>query len=58
MGYGETTTDGEFTLLPVTCQGACDKAPVMLVDGELAENMDEEKVSQIIASNRQVGVGD
>ena len=49
VGYGETTADGEFTLLPVTCQGACDKAPVMLVDGELEEHLDENKVKQIIA---------
>ena len=31
---GETTADGRFTLLPITCQGACDKAPVMMVDDE------------------------
>jgi len=49
VGYGETTTDGEFTLLPVTCQGACDCAPVMLVDGELERHLDEDKVKQIIA---------
>jgi NADH-quinone oxidoreductase subunit E len=49
VGYGETTADGEFTLLPVTCQGACDCAPVMLVDGELERHLDEDKVKQIIA---------
>lgn len=47
--YGQTTSDGEFTLLPVPCQGACDRAPVMLVDGELETHLDEEKIDQIIA---------
>jgi len=50
VGFGETTTDGEFTLLPVTCQGACDCAPVMLVDGELEKHLDEDKIKQIIAN--------
>jgi len=50
VGFGETTTDGEFTLLPVTCQGACDCAPVMLVDGELEKYLDEDKIKQIIAN--------
>ena len=30
IDYGETTPDNQFTLIPVTCQGACDRAPVML----------------------------
>lgn len=50
--FGETTADGQFTLLPVTCQGACDRAPVMLVDGELHTHLDAEKVKAIIASSK------
>ena len=38
---GETTTDQQFTLLPVTCLGACDKAPVMMVGDDLYENVNE-----------------
>ncbi len=61
VGYGETTADGEFTLLPVTCQGACDCAPVMLVDGGLEKHLDEDKVKQIIAhygqGHEEVGKG-
>jgi len=33
--FGETTPDGRFTLLPVPCIGACDRAPAMLVDDDL-----------------------
>ncbi len=35
IDLGETTTDGRFTLLPVSCLGACDHAPAMMIDGEL-----------------------
>jgi NADH-quinone oxidoreductase subunit E len=32
---GETTPDGRFTLLPIVCLGACEKAPAILVDDDL-----------------------
>ncbi len=37
---GQTTADGRFTLLPVTCLGACDRAPVMLVGEDLHQDVD------------------
>jgi NADH-quinone oxidoreductase subunit E len=37
---GETTGDGRYTLLPVTCLGACDKAPVMMVGDDLHQDLD------------------
>ncbi len=30
--FGQTTADGRFTLLPIVCLGACDHAPVMMID--------------------------
>lgn len=30
--FGSTTPDGQFTLLPGPCLGACDHAPVLMVD--------------------------
>jgi NADH-quinone oxidoreductase subunit E len=47
--FGETTEDGRFTLLPIPCLGACDHAPVMMVDDELYGNLDAEKVKKILA---------
>jgi NADH-quinone oxidoreductase subunit E len=41
IGLGETTADNRYTLLPVTCLGACDRAPVMMVGEELQEAVDE-----------------
>src|SRR5574340_81972 len=35
IGFGETTLDHRFTLLPASCLGACDRAPAMLVDEDL-----------------------
>lgn len=35
IGFGETTQDNRFTLLPASCLGACDRAPAMLVDEDL-----------------------
>jgi len=44
----ETSDDGKFTLLAMECLGACDLAPVMLVNGKLHENLTMQKVDQII----------
>ena len=42
VGLGETTADNRYTLLPVTCLGACDKAPVLMVGDDLHEDVDDE----------------
>jgi NADH-quinone oxidoreductase subunit E len=34
IGFGETTPDGRFTLLPVSCLGDCDNAPVMMINND------------------------
>jgi NADH-quinone oxidoreductase subunit E len=34
IGFGETTADGRFTLLPICCLGACDRGPVLMIDEE------------------------
>lgn len=34
IDYGQTTTDGRFTLLPVCCLGACDGAPALMIDDD------------------------
>jgi NADH-quinone oxidoreductase subunit E len=44
IGLGETTGDDRYTLLPVTCLGACDKAPVMMVGDDLYENITEQEI--------------
>lgn len=34
IGFGETTADGRFTLLPMVCLGACERAPALTIDNE------------------------
>ncbi|MDD5713179.1 MAG: NADH-quinone oxidoreductase subunit NuoE [Smithellaceae bacterium] len=45
---GETTEDGRFTLLPVSCIGACDRAPAMIVDEDLHGELTAEKIAVIL----------
>ena len=49
---GGTTADGMFTLLPVGCLGACDRAPAMMVDGEIYEDLTPERADEILARYR------
>ncbi len=49
IGPGETTADNRFTLLPVGCLGACDKAPVMMVGDDLHENVDASTIDTLFA---------
>ena len=50
---GETTSDNRYTLLPVTCLGACDKAPVMMVGDDLHEDIDESSVIRILGGSTE-----
>ena len=52
INLGETTKDNQYTLLPVTCLGACDKAPVMMVGDDLYENLNKD-VLKTIFRNRE-----
>ena len=52
---GETTSDGLFTLLEVECLGACDRAPVVMVNDDWHERLSPEQVSDFIANLRAHG---
>lgn len=45
---GETTADGRFTLLPTQCLGACDRAPVLAVDDEQHDEVDPDRLAEIL----------
>ncbi|MBP6874441.1 MAG: NADH-quinone oxidoreductase subunit NuoE [Candidatus Eisenbacteria bacterium] len=49
IALGETTADGRFTLLTVPCLGACDRAPVMMIDDDLHGALSEEALGEILA---------
>jgi NADH-quinone oxidoreductase subunit E len=52
VGLGETTADGQFTVLPVACLGACDHAPAMMVDDELYLDLTDERIDEILEKYR------
>ncbi|MDE0509351.1 MAG: NADH-quinone oxidoreductase subunit NuoE [Gammaproteobacteria bacterium] len=53
IDYGETSEDGEFTLIPVPCLGDCDRAPVMMVGPDQHRNLDEKNLGEIFARYRK-----
>ena len=49
---GETTADGRFTLLPIVCLGACDHAPVLMVNGDLHRDVEPDSSERILETYR------
>jgi NADH-quinone oxidoreductase subunit E len=49
ISFGETTGDKRFTLLPISCLGACDRAPAMMVDDDLYGPTTQELFKEILA---------
>ncbi|MBS0181447.1 MAG: NADH-quinone oxidoreductase subunit NuoE [Nitrospira sp.] len=48
ISMGQTTLDGRFTLLPIVCLGACDRAPTMMVNDDLHEDLTAEKINRVL----------
>ena len=49
IGLGETTEDGRITLkIEEECLAACCGVPMMVVDGHYHENLDVEKIDEIL----------
>ena len=45
---GEMSVDGEYTILPIVCLGACDHAPVVMIGNELRLDISEDTVNEIL----------
>lgn len=54
VGVDEVTADGMFTIKPVMCLAACDKAPMLQVNLKYEENLDEEKFDALITRLRNL----
>jgi NADH-quinone oxidoreductase subunit E len=52
---GETSADGQWTLLTVSCPGVCGVGPVMMVDDEVYGNLTPERIAGILAGYREGG---
>jgi NADH-quinone oxidoreductase subunit E len=46
--FGETTPDGRFTLLPNSCLGDCDHAPVMMINNDHFNDLTIGKVDELL----------
>lgn len=53
VNFGETTTDGLFTLLPSCCLGACGRAPAIMIGRETYGPLQNEDVDRILDALRQ-----
>lgn len=52
IDFGQTSADGEFTLIPVPCLGDCDKAPVMMVGEKMQRKLTKDTIDEIVAEVR------
>lgn len=51
IDVGETTDDGQFTLVELECLGSCGTAPAMLVDETLYENVQPANIARVLADH-------
>ena len=49
VGFGETTEDGQFTLSEVECLGACANAPMIQINDDYYEDLDEISTESILS---------
>lgn len=48
INFGETTIDGRFTLLPISCLGDCDHAPAMMINNDHFNKLTVEKIDELL----------
>jgi NADH-quinone oxidoreductase subunit E len=46
--FGETTADGRFTLLPISCLGDCDHAPSLMINNDLYHDIAPDQVQNLL----------
>ncbi|HSU30410.1 MAG TPA: NADH-quinone oxidoreductase subunit NuoE [Bryobacteraceae bacterium] len=50
--FGETTSDGRFTLLPIVCLGTCDHAPALMINNDLHRDLTTDSVDRVLENYR------
>lgn len=48
ISFGETSADGRFTLLPISCLGDCDHAPAIMINNDHFNNLTIEKIDELL----------
>lgn len=60
IDLGETTVDGKFSLVEVECLGACANAPMIQINDDFYEDLDDKSMTKILddlASGKPVKIG-
>ncbi len=52
INLGETSADGQFTLLPTCCLGACGDAPAMMIGLTTHGHLTPAKIDEILREER------
>jgi NADH-quinone oxidoreductase subunit E len=50
IGFGGTTSDGRFTLLPISCLGDCDNAPALMINTDHFNRLTVYKIDELLGS--------
>lgn len=53
VNVGETTADGEYTLLEMECLGACVNAPILWVNDDFYEDMDGASTEKVLEAHKK-----
>ena len=48
LGFGQTSPDGRFTLLPICCLGACDRGPVLMINDDTHFEVSPQDVARLL----------
>jgi NADH-quinone oxidoreductase subunit E len=46
--FGETTNDGRYTLLPISCLGNCDHAPSIMINNDLYSDLQPSEIDALL----------
>ncbi|WP_020682042.1 NADH-quinone oxidoreductase subunit NuoE [Marinobacterium rhizophilum] len=48
IDFGQTSADGEYTLLPITCLGDCDHAPALMIGDRHHHDLDPDSLIALL----------
>jgi NADH-quinone oxidoreductase subunit E len=48
LKFGQTSSDGRFTLLPICCLGACDRGPVLMINDDTHFGVTPQDVARLL----------
>ena len=48
ISFGGTSSDGRFTLLPISCLGDCDNAPALMINNDHYNRLTVEKIDELL----------